>query len=70
MDGVELQRRRQASGLSQSQLAERLGVHVRTISKWERGVNPVPAVIDLALSALECERRASRAGAGSAGEGK
>ena len=34
---------RQGLGLSQVQLAQLLGVHPLTVSKWERGVSPLPA---------------------------
>lgn len=37
---------------SQSELARELDVHVLTVSKWERGVVPVPRMAVLALSAL------------------
>jgi DNA-binding transcriptional regulator YiaG len=39
-------------GYSQSELARELDVHVLTVSKWERGVVPVPRMAALALSAL------------------
>jgi DNA-binding transcriptional regulator YiaG len=43
---------RRQKGYSQSELARELDVHVLTISKWERGVVPVPKMAALALSAL------------------
>jgi len=33
---------RQALGLNQVQFAQILGVHPLTVSKWERGVTPLP----------------------------
>lgn len=36
--GEQLKNRRKESGISQSELAERLGVHIQTVSKWERGI--------------------------------
>lgn len=47
--------RRQALGLTQAQLAEKVGVVRQTIDKWENGVrNPgVPALMKLA-TALGC----------------
>ena len=36
--GEHLKNRRKESGISQSELAERLGVHIQTVSKWERGI--------------------------------
>ncbi|MEB3179065.1 MAG: helix-turn-helix transcriptional regulator [Nostocaceae cyanobacterium] len=35
-----LKRLREAAGLSQQELAFRIGVAVATISRWERGVSP------------------------------
>jgi len=35
-----LKRLREAAGLSQQELASRIGVGLATISRWERGVSP------------------------------
>lgn len=42
-------------GLSKRQLAEALGVHPVTISKWEAGAQPIqhPTILSLALETLE-----------------
>jgi len=53
MKQPDLKSRRLALGLSQPELAEVLGVHPMTLSKWEREVLAVPIYIDLALEALE-----------------
>lgn len=53
MKPEELQCRREALGLTQEQLARELDVTVTTVSRWERGVFPVPHYIGLALEALE-----------------
>ncbi len=42
MTAVEMKSSRQALGLAQTQLAERLGVHWMTVSRWERGTVPIP----------------------------
>lgn len=36
--GEQLKNKRKESGISQSDLAEKLGVHSQTVSKWERGI--------------------------------
>jgi DNA-binding transcriptional regulator YiaG len=48
---------RQRKGFSQSQLARELDVHVLTVSKWERGVVPVPRMAELALVSLKPRAR-------------
>lgn len=57
MKPEELKRRREALGLTQEQLARALDVAVMTISRWERGVNPIPHYIGLALEAIEARHR-------------
>lgn len=39
--------------LTQTGLAERLGLHIRTIAGYERGQNPIPRHIELAIETLE-----------------
>jgi len=43
--------------LSQHQLAEALGVNVRTIGKWENAERAIPPFMELALEGLEQRRR-------------
>ena len=57
MKPEDLRRRREALGLSQEQLARVLQVSAMTVSRWERGVNPIPPLLPLALEALEARRR-------------
>lgn len=38
--------------VSQTALAELLGVHKMTVSKWERDAQPIPGFLALALSEL------------------
>lgn len=57
MKSDDLKRRREALGLTQEQLARELDVAVMTVSRWERGVNPIPHYIELALEAIEARRR-------------
>jgi transcriptional regulator with XRE-family HTH domain len=56
MKPEELKLRRESIGLTQSQLARELDVDVITVSRWERGVHPVPRYIELALEAIEMRR--------------
>jgi DNA-binding transcriptional regulator YiaG len=50
-------RARLAKGYSQSQVARELDVDVMTISRWERGVMPIPRMAELALSSLKPKRK-------------
>jgi len=43
---------RKSLGLTQEALAERLGQHRITISRYERGREPIPPVVALAMQAL------------------
>lgn len=56
----ELRARRQALGLSQKALAERLGVPQATVSRWETGHHRIehPRLLALALDALDQARAA------------
>jgi len=38
----DIKRHRRRLGLSQVELAQRLGVHPLTVSRWERGAVPMP----------------------------
>ena len=53
MTGAELKVWRERRELQQSELAELLGVHAMTVSKWERGVQAIPPFMELALETLE-----------------
>lgn len=56
MTPAELQTWRQKAALSQSGLAALLGVHVMTVSKWERGERAIPTFLHLALKQLAQDR--------------
>ena len=43
---------RRSSHLTQQQAADLLGVHQRSIRKWERGERQIPNMLALALEAL------------------
>ena len=51
-----LQAWRKQAGLSQSGLAELLGVDTMTISRWERGQREIPSFLHLALAFLDSKR--------------
>ena len=58
---------RKRNGYTQVTLAEALGVHPMTVSKWERSVHrkeEIPSFLALALKALECEKKEAKKGKG------
>jgi transcriptional regulator with XRE-family HTH domain len=56
----ELKDARVALGLSQQGLAERLRISVGSISRWERGVQPISPYLALAMAELARQVQASR----------
>jgi len=56
MEPTTFARRRHQLAVTQTALAELLGVHPVTVNKWERGKEPIPRVVALALRGLLCER--------------
>lgn len=57
MNSDELRQRREALGMTQDDLARELGVKMMTVSRWERGVYPIPRHIGLAIEAIEMRRK-------------
>lgn len=57
MSPDELKRRRESLGITQARLARELDVDVSAVSRWERGVFPVPKYIELAIEAIEARRK-------------
>ena len=57
LTGADLRQYRERLGLSQSQLARALGVHVQTLSKWERDRQGIRhgAALRLVLERLAAE---------------
>ena len=53
MNPDELKTRREALGMTQSELAQELSVDVMTISRWERGARTIPTYLPLALETIE-----------------
>ena len=46
----QLRHMRQMLALTQRELAERLGVRSNTVTRWETGVNPIPAWAEKAVT--------------------
>jgi transcriptional regulator with XRE-family HTH domain len=59
MSPEEIKTRRNKLGLTQGELAERLGVAVNTVSRWELGTSAPESgpMLDLALKHLEMTRQ-------------
>ncbi len=53
MTKEELKRKREYLGLTQTKLAEILGVKNNTVARWESGVLVVPKVIELAMLGIQ-----------------
>ncbi len=53
MTALQLKAWRTKRKLSQEDLAERLGIHWITVSRWERKVIPVPKWVPVWLRTLE-----------------
>lgn len=49
MNRDEILEARKRLGMSVQQMADRLGVHRDTYSKWERGVQKIPAIGSTAI---------------------
>ena len=67
--GAELRARREALGLTQAELADRLGVARVTVARWELGLVPITRRTDAQLTAVLGEaprqpQRGSRPGRG------
>lgn len=56
-DELKTWRDRMGEDMTQAKLAKLLGVNVMTVSRWERGVVPIPAAIDRALKDIEREQK-------------
>ena len=57
MTRSEFKAHRIGLGLSQTELAAWLDVHLMTVSKWERGINPVPQEVEEALTSIASGHR-------------
>ena len=54
---IQLRRR---FGLTQAQLARKLGVHRVTVTNWERGAAGIPGPVARLLRRLDADRRAKK----------
>jgi DNA-binding XRE family transcriptional regulator len=53
MEGKELKVKRETLGLTQTELADILGVKMNTVYRWESGILSVPQSIELAMETVE-----------------
>jgi len=53
MEGIELKQKRENLRLTQTELAEILGVKMNTVYRWESGILTVPKSIELAMETVE-----------------
>jgi transcriptional regulator with XRE-family HTH domain len=54
---AELQRIREALGLTQAQLADEIGVHRVTVAKWETGDRTIPEPVARLVQRIRDERK-------------
>jgi transcriptional regulator with XRE-family HTH domain len=57
MDKDQFRRKRKRLGLTQTELAKRLGKSRPQIARYESGEFPVPKAIELAMKAIEAEEK-------------
>lgn len=55
LSAAELLAIRRRLGLSQPAMARALGVHVRTLGRWERGEQSIPGPVEPACRAVTAE---------------
>ncbi len=57
MEGKELKEKREKLELTQTELADILGVKMNTVYRWESGILTVPKSIELAMKTVERENK-------------
>ena len=55
MTKKQFKKLRKSIHLSQTKLAQEMGVTLRTVSRWERGNFPIPRIAELALKTVVSE---------------
>ena len=53
MTGKDVKKIRESNGFTVTRLAEEIGVHHSTVSRWESGISPISALAEKALRQLE-----------------
>jgi transcriptional regulator with XRE-family HTH domain len=56
MTGEALKRRRKAFGLTQAELAKKLGVSWSAVARWETGQRRVPRMAEILLGYIEGQK--------------
>ena len=57
MDKDTFRRKRERLGLTQAEMAKRLGKNRLTIIRYESGETPVPKAVEMALKVVEAEEK-------------
>jgi DNA-binding transcriptional regulator YiaG len=61
MTGKEFATARWELRMTQRELARHLRVHFTTVNKWEKGVRPIPHVVEIALAWLTTQHEEASA---------
>lgn len=53
---------RKSIGYTQAKLAQEMGMSISAITRWERGMHPIPKIAELALRSLVRDEQETRPG--------